>query len=193
MTLNKNLNKAKRGKNDEFYTQLADIENELRHYEGHFKGKIVYCNCDDPRVSNFFHYFSYNFEHLELKKLMTACYKSQERDLFSSHDSERAIMLEYDGFQEGDVVPNAEDIGIKHLESDGDFRNQECIDILKQVDIVVTNPPFSLFRKYVAQLMEHDKKFVIIGHHLQGSFPAYKEQSDMVGFRLFRWGRAFYK
>ena len=164
MALNRNLNQAKRGKKDEFYTQLADIENELRHYKDHFKGKIVYCNCDDPRVSNFFHYFSYNFEHLGLKKLITTCYKNQQMDLFSKHDDERAIMLEYDGFREGERAPKAEDIGIIHLQGDGDFCSQECIDILKQVDIVVTNPPFSLFREYVNQIVAHDKSFIILGN-----------------------------
>lgn len=159
-----NLHDAKKNKNDEFYTQLVDIENELRHYEEHFQGKIVYCNCDDPRVSNFFHYFSYRFKHLGLKKLTTTCYKNQRRDLFSQHDCEQAIMLEYDGFREGDRIPNADDIGITHLQGDGDFRSEECIELLKQADIVVTNPPFSLFREYVAQLMEHDKKFLIIGN-----------------------------
>ncbi len=117
-----------------------------------------------PRASKFFHYFSYNFEHLKLKKLVTTCYKSQHRDLLSKHDSEKAIYLHYDGFKKGEVVPDPEDIGINHLESDGDFRSDECIELLKQVDIVVTNPPFSLFREYVAQLIEHNKKFLIIGN-----------------------------
>ena len=94
---NRNLHQAKNAKKDEFYTQLSDIENELRHYQNHFKDKVVYCNCDDPRVSNFFHYFSYNFERLGLKKLITTCYKNQEIDLFSQNDSERAIYLEYNG------------------------------------------------------------------------------------------------
>ncbi|MDE0405893.1 MAG: adenine-specific methyltransferase EcoRI family protein [Nitrospira sp.] len=164
MTKNKNLQLAKAAKKDEFYTQLSDIENELRHYTGHFRGKVVYCNCDDPRVSNFFHYFSHNFEHLGLKKLITTCYRSQNPDLFSSHDTERAIMLEYDGFREGDVVPKVEDIGIKELEGDGDFRNEECIEILNQADIVVTNPPFSLFRVYLNHLVEHGKSFIILGN-----------------------------
>ena len=162
--MNKNLAAARKTKNDEFYTQLADIENELRHYRTHFKGKVVYCNCDDPRVSNFFHYFSHNFEFLGLRKLITTCYKNQNPDLFSRHDCERAIKLEYDGFRDGDVVPRAEDIGITPLDGDGDFRSPECIEILKQADIVVTNPPFSLFRDYVAQLMDYDKKFLIIGN-----------------------------
>ena len=150
MSLNENLRRARREKNDEFYTQLPDIENELRHYTRHFRGKVVYCNCDDPRISAFFHYFSYRFERLGLKRLITACYKNRERDLFSRHDSERAIWLEYNGSAKGGRVPDVEDIGIRELEGDGDFRSAECIELLKQADIVVTNPPFSLFREYVA-------------------------------------------
>ena len=157
------LTAAKAAKNDEFYTQLPDIERELRHYKDHFRGKTVYCNCDDPRVSNFFRYFSRNFEYLGLKKLITTCYKSQNPDLFSRHDAERAIKLEYDGFRDGERVPRAEDIGIAHLQGDGDFRSPECIEILKQADIVVTNPPFSLFREYVAHLVAHEKNFLVIG------------------------------
>lgn len=163
-TANSNLHKAKNAKKDEFYTQLSDIEKELKHYTHHFKDKVVLCNCDDPRMSNFFHYFSYNFEKLGLKKLITTCYKSQERDLFSENKSEQAIYLEYEGDKNGNNIPDANEIGIKHLKGDGDFRSQECIELLKQADIVVTNPPFSLFREYVAQLVEYDKKFVIIGH-----------------------------
>ena len=161
---NKNLNQAKNAKKDEFYTQLVDIENELRHYKQHFKGKTVLCNCDDPRVSNFFHYFSYNFEQLGLKKLITTCYKNQNRDLFSQNDSERAIWLEYFGDRNGNRVPDPEEIGIHYFNGDGDFRSPECIELLKEADIVVTNPPFSLFREYVAQLMKYEKKFVIVGH-----------------------------
>ena len=114
-------------------------------------------------MSNFFHYFSHNFEHLGLKKLITTCYKNQNPGLFSRHDIERAIMLEYDGFRDGDRVPRCEDIGVEELEGDGDFRSPECVELLKQADIVVTNPPFSLFREYVAQLVEHDKRFLILG------------------------------
>ncbi len=161
---NLNLRKASTAKKDEFYTQLSDIEKELKHYKKHFKDKVVLCNCDDPRVSNFFHFFSYNFEKFGLKKLIATCYKSQDMDLFSKNESERAIYLEYDGDKNGDNVPNPEEIGIKHLKGDGDFRSAECIELLKQADIVVTNPPFSLFREYVAQLVEYDKKFVIVGH-----------------------------
>ena len=163
-SLNKNLHSAKSNKKDEFYTQLADIENELKHYRHHFKGKTVFCNCDDPRVSNFFHYFSHRFESLGLKKLITTCYKNQDMDLFSTHESEKAVMLVYEGDKNGDRVPNAEEIGITELQGDGDFRSAESIALLKEADIVVTNPPFSLFREYVAQLMEYDKKFLIISN-----------------------------
>jgi hypothetical protein len=161
---NKNLHSAKSGKNDEFYTQLDDIEKELKHYRDHFKGKVVLCNCDDPRMSNFFKYFSLNFEFLGLKKLIATCYKSQDRDLFSIKDSEKAIYQIYNGAKEGERMPNPEDIGVFEFTGDGDFRSPECIELLKQADIVVTNPPFSLFREYVAQLVEYDKKFVIVGH-----------------------------
>ncbi len=161
--LNEALHQANKAKKDEFYTQLPDIERELGHYKDHFRGKVVLCNCDDPRISNFFHYFSYNFETLGLKKLITTCYKNQQRDLFSQHDCEKAIYLEYEGDKNDNRVPDPEEIGIKHLQDDGDFRSKECIELLKQSDIVVTNPPFSLFREYVAQLVEYDKKFLILG------------------------------
>lgn len=162
--LNKSLNKAKKQKTDEFYTQLYDIEKELKHYRNHFKDKVVYCNCDDPRVSNFFHYFSYNFEKLGLKRLIATCYKNQERDLFSQNNSEQAIYLEYTGDKNGNNVPDPEEIGIIPLKGDGDFRSQESIELLKQADIVVTNPPFSLFREYIEQLIEYEKEFLIIGN-----------------------------
>ena len=161
---NNNLHKAKDSKKDEFYTQLSDIENELKHYKDHFKDKIVYCNCDDPRVSNFFQYFSFNFEALGLKKLITTCYKNQDAELFSQNESEQAVYLEYEGDKNGNHVPDIEEIGIKSLAGDGDFRSAECIELLKQADIVVTNPPFSLFREYVAQLIKYEKKFIIVGH-----------------------------
>ena len=182
---NRNLHKAKTNKKDEFYTQLSDIENELKHYRSHFRDKVVYCNCDDPRVSNFFRYFSLNFERLGLKKLITTCYKNQQMDLFSQNDSEKAIYLEYDGTRNADGVPSVEDIGIHHLEGDGDFRSAECIELLKQSDIVVTNPPFSLFREYVAQLVEYDKQVLIIGHQnaitYKEIFPLIKENKLWLG------------
>ena len=163
MSLNRNLREAKRQKNDDFYTQLPDIENELKHYKQHFAGKVVYCNCDDPKISNFYKYFSLNFEALGLKKLITTCYRNQHMDLFSDHTSEKAIWLECNQgtYEKGAYVPS--DPVVRYLNGDGDFRSPECVELLKQTDIVVTNPPFSLFREYVAQLIEHDKKFVIIG------------------------------
>ena len=161
---NKHFTKAKISKNDEFYTTLSDIENELRHYKKSLKGKVILCNCDDPRVSNFFHYFSYNFEALDLKKLISTCYKNQSRDLFSRHNDEKAIYLEYDGDINDNKVPDLEEIGISFMKGDGDFRNKESIDLLKQADVVITNPPFSLFREYVAQLLEYQKKFLIVGN-----------------------------
>ena len=180
------LRKANTAKKDEFYTQLSDIEKELRHYEKHFKGKTVLCNCDDPRVSSFFHYFSYNFERLKLKKLITTCYKNKQRDLFSKNDSKRAIYLEYNGDKNKNKVPDPNEIGIHHLESDGDFRSDECIRILKKADIVVTNPPFSLFREYVAQLIKYKKKFIIIGHQNAISyreiFKLIKENKIWLGY-----------
>lgn len=183
---NKNLHQAKNNKKDEFYTQLSDIENELRHYKAHFKDKVVYCNCDDPRVSNFFHYFSYNFEHLGLKKLITTCFKNQDFDLFSENESERGIYLEYTGDKNGNKVPDIEEIGIHELKGDGDFRSKESIELLKQADIVVTNPPFSQFREYVAQLIEFDKKFVIVGHQNAISyreiFKLIKENKIWLGY-----------
>lgn len=183
---NTNLTLAKANKKDEFYTQLSDIERELKHYKKHFKDKVVLCNCDDPRVSNFFHFFSCNFEKFGLKKLIATCYKNQDSDLFSQNNSERAIYLEYTGDKNGNNVPDAEEIGIKHLQGDGDFRSKECIELLKQADIVVTNPPFSLFREYVSQLVEYDKKFVIIGHQnaitYKEIFKLIKENKIWLGF-----------
>lgn len=164
MARNTGLNQANKQKKDEFYTQLSDIENELRHYKSHFKGKTVLCNCDDPRVSNFFHYFAMNFEAFGLHRLITTCYKNQDADLFSRNDCEQAIWLEYWGDKNGNRVPDPEEIGIKPLKGDGDFRSQECVELLKQADIVVTNPPFSLFREFLAQLIEYDKQFLIIGN-----------------------------
>ena len=160
----RNIDKAKEAKKDEFYTQLEDINNELKHYREHFRGKTVLCNCDDPRISNFFTYFAYNFDFLGLKKLMTTCYKNQNMDLFSQNESEQAVYLVYEGDKNGDHIPTADEIGVHPLKGDGDFRSQECIELLKEADIVVTNPPFSLFREYLAQLIEYDKKFLILGN-----------------------------
>ncbi len=173
---NRNLHKARANKKDEFYTQLADIENELRHYRDHFRGQVVYCNCDDPTISNFYRYFQLNFEFLGLKKLITTCYKNRQRDLFSQHDVEQAIGIVYTGDK-----PE-----VFHLEGDGDFRSGECIEILQQADVVVTNPPFSLFREYVAQLIEYDKKFLVIGNMnaltYKEIFPLIKSNKVWLGY-----------
>ena len=151
MVTNANLHKAKKAKNDEFYTQLTDVEKELKLYKHHFKDKIVYCNCDDPTMSAFWKYFHLNFEALGLKKLISTHYDK----------TEPTYKMEYTGGDDNDI-----EVGLKTpLEGNGDFRNQECLDLLDEADIVVTNPPFSLFREYVAVLMEHKKKFVIWGNN----------------------------
>lgn len=146
-TANSSLHAAKRAKNDEFFTQLGDIENELKHYKPHFRGKVVLCNCDDPERSNFWRYFTLNFEHLGLAKLIATHY---DRGVPS-------YKLEYFGIERPPVRTP--------LSGDGDFRSEECIELLKEADIVVTNPPFSLFREYVGQLVEHDKQFIVIGNN----------------------------
>lgn len=189
-TLNRTLHVAKSSKKDEFYTQLSDIESELKHYKEHFKNKVVFCNCDDPRYSNFFKYFAYNFENLGLKKLITTCYKNQETDLFFQEESEKAVFLEYNGDLNGNKIPDAEEIGLKPLIGDGDFRSKESIELLKQSDIVVTNPPFSLFREYVNQLVKYDKKFLIIGNinaiTYKEIFKLIKENKAWLGINMGR-------
>ena len=146
---NANLHKAKDAKNDEFYTQLTDVSKEMMHYKQHFKDKIVLCNCDDPTWSAFWKYFHLNFAELGLKKLISTHYDK----------TQPTYKMEYTGGDDNDI-----EVGTKTpLEGNGDFRNQECLDLLDKADIVVTNPPFSLFREYVAVLMEHEKKFLIIG------------------------------
>lgn len=192
---NKNLHKASKAKEDEFYTQLTDIEKELKYYKKQFKDKVVYCNCDDPRVSSFFHYFSYNFEKLGLKKLIATCYKNQNMDLFSQNDSEQAISLEYYGDKNDNNIPDPAEIGINKLEGDGDFRSPECIELLKQADIVVTNPPFSLFREFVAQLVKYQKKFLIIGNtnatKYNDIFKLIKDDKIRTGYTNFNVGMFF--
>lgn len=180
------LTAAKAAKKDEFYTRIEDIERELAHYKTHFRGKTILCNCDDPRISNFFHYFSHQFETLGLKRLITTCYKNQDMDLFSRNDSERAIYLVYDGDKNGNRIPDLEEIGIHELKGDGDFRSAECIELLEQADIVVTNPPFSLFREYVAQLVQYDKKFLVIGNQnaikYKDIFPLFMTNKVWLGY-----------
>lgn len=189
-TLNQTLHIAKSAKKDEFYTQLSDIESELKYYEKHFKNKVVFCNCDDPRNSNFFNYFAYNFEKLGLKKLITTCYKNQETDLFSDEENEKAVFLEYTGDKNGNKIPDAEEIGLTPLKGDGDFRSKESVDLLKQADIVVTNPPFSLFREYIDQLVKYDKKFLVIGNinaiTYKEIFKLIKENKAWLGINMGR-------
>lgn len=160
---NKDFNQAKQAKKDEFYTSLQDIEVELEHYTHHFDGKVVYCNCDDPRESNFFRYFYSNFKRLGLKRLITTCYRSTDSELFTQDNLSKAVYIDYCGDFLGENL-DSKDIQVKELEGDGDFRSFECEKLLEQADIVVTNPPFSLFKEYVAQLVQFDKKFIIIGN-----------------------------
>ena len=181
---NKTLHKASKAKNDEFYTQLADIEKELKHYKEQFHGKVVYCNCDDPFESNFFKYFAANFNALKLKKLITTSYVKSpivggQLLLFDMEglkpDGKEPFKIEINEIKDfnSDGAIGLKDVEwlLKHnanvskpLEGNGDFRSKECIELLKKSDIVVTNPPFSLFREYVSQLTEYNKKFVIIGN-----------------------------
>ncbi len=158
---NQLLQKAKKSKSDEFYTQLCDIERELQYYPNRFAGKVVYCNCDDPRKSNFFRYFAINFHELGLKKLIASCYK-ESNDLFLSQQVEKGFWCEYNG-EHGDHF-NPDDIRLNYFKGNGDFRSPECIALLEQADVVVTNPPFSLFREFVAQIMRYNKQFLVIGN-----------------------------
>ena len=155
---NKSLRKASTAKNDEFYTQLVDIENELKHYKEQFRGKVVFCNCDDPKESNFVKYFSMNFEHLGLKKLIATHYK--DANLFTRVSPYK---LEYIGDKNGNRMPDPNEFVTKMIGT-GDFRSEECIELLNEADIVVTNPPFSLFREYVSQLIKYNKKFLIMAN-----------------------------
>lgn len=173
---NGNLHKAKAAKNDEFYTQLSDIEKECAHYADFFKGKVVYCNCDDARDSNFFRYFTINFEHLGLKKVIATGYKKDGH----------GVCLVYEGDKNGNRRVDDEEIAVTELRGDGDFRSEECLKFLEEADVVVTNPPFSLFREYVAQLMEFGKKFLIIGNMnavtYKEIFPLIKENKLWAGY-----------
>ena len=165
--LNNRLNIAKAGKKDEFYTQITDIEKELGHYRKYFQDKIIFCNCDDPEESNFWKYFSLNFEHLGLKKLISTHF----------HDEKTTYKLEIIKDVNGDGKINQLDVIKTPLTQNGDFRSKECIDILEEADIVVTNPPFSLFREYVDQLISYNKKFIIIGSQ---NAITYKETFQLI-------------
>ena len=188
MSKNNNLHTAKATKNDEFYTQLEDIENELKYYKDYFKGKVVYCNCDgflNKEKSNFFMYFSLNYEFLGLKGLICTKY----------NPNGKGKKYEYYGDLNGNNYPDEEEICTSELEGDGDFRSEECIELLKKCDIVCTNPPFSLFRQYVAQLFEYNKDFLIIGNvnaiSYKEVFPMIKENKMWLGVSITSGDRKF--
>jgi len=195
-TKNSALNAAKKAKKDEFYTQLADIENECRHYREHFRGKTILCNCDDPRVSNFWRYFTENFEFLGLRKVIATCYKNQEVDLFTQQSSERAIYQIYEGDTNGDMKVSDDEIAVHELEGDGDFRSPECLKLLDEADIVVTNPPFSLFREFVDLLIKKEKQFLVIGNlnsiSCKEIFPLIKEGKMWLGASIHSGDREFH-
>lgn len=204
---NKNLNAAKTAKKDEFYTQLTDIERELQHYWPHFRDKVVLCNCDDPYESNFFKYFALRFNQLGLKKLICTCYDGSpvmgtELSLFSldaeGNEKKTAYKVEITEVSDvnGDGAVDLADVEyliqndknvLSCLRGNGDFRSRECIELLKEADIVVTNPPFSLFREYIAQLMEYEKKFLIVGSsnasHYKDVFSLIKENKLWLGIK----------
>ena len=208
---NKNLNAAKAAKLDDFYTQMTDIERELQHYWPHFRGKVVFCNCDDPYESNFFKYFALHFNHLGLKKLICTCYNGspvQGNELvidfgdFSDTPKKVAYKVVITEVKDlnGDGAVDLSDVryllqndkNVISILKTGDFRDPECIELLKEADIVVTNPPFSLFREYIAQLMEYGKKFLIIGNmnaiHYKEIFPLIKDNKIWTGYKPFGGG-----
>ena len=176
---------AKKAKKDEFYTQLTDIEKELRYYTNHFKDKVVFCNCDDPEESNFWVFFRDNFALLGLKKLISTHYVK----------GKRSYKMELTGARYEDGELKFDNFVKTPLKGDGDFRSEECIEILKEADIVVTNPPFSLFREFVAQLMEYKKKFLIIGNINAASykevFPLIRDNEIWMGASIHSGDREF--
>lgn len=182
MAGNSTLCKANKTKNDEFYTQISDIENELKHYREHFNGAVVLCNCDDPEWSNFWKYFHLNFEFLGLKKLITTHYDP----------SEPTYKMEYEGGNDNNITVGK----ITPLKQNGDFRSPESIELLQEATIVVTNPPFSLFREYISQLMEYDKKFIVIGNMnaitYKEIFPLIQNNKLWLG-NGFKAGNAYFR
>lgn len=214
----KDLNKAKANKNDEFYTRLADIELEMKHYKDFFVGKTVLCNCDDPYESNFFKYFSMNFNYLGLKKLIATCYATspiiytqlslagEEVCTYSEKEGKKAYKIEITevGDFNNDGAVDLSDVEtlikskknvLTHLEGDGDFRSDECIELLKECDIVVTNPPFSLFRAFIATLTQYKKDFIVIGNTnsltYKELFPLIRENKARTGYTNFNTGMFF--
>lgn len=172
---NTNLHKAKKAKNDEFYTTRESVEMELSHYKEHFRGKVVYCNCDDPIESEFTWYFARKFEDWGLKKLISTGYK----------ENGHGVMYVYEGDKNGNRMPDRNEWVVNELNGNGDFRSEECVELLKQADIVVSNPPFSCFREYLAQLVKYDKKFLVIGNSnaitYKEAFPLIKENKLWLG------------
>ena len=227
MAGNSNLQKANKAKQDEFYTQLTDIEKELRHYKEHFKGKTVFCNCDDPFESNFFKYFVLNFNRLGIKKLIATCYATSPimgsqlhyqvgkdgqmsfsfgdeptADENARHPYKAIVTKVYDKTGDGgvDMLDVAElfisgENQLAELHGDGDFRSDECLELLMESDIVVTNPPFSLFREFVAQLVEYQKQYLIIGNvnavTYKEIFPLIKENKMWMGYSIHSGDREF--
>lgn len=212
------LKKAKEDKNDEFYTMLEDVQAEMNYYEDKFKGKTIFCNCDDPYESNFFKYFAMNFNRLGLKKLISTCYWSSPilgtqlsllddygEEVVVNNREKRAYKVELTNVPDvnGDGVINIDDVElllrkkgvVKKLKGDGDFRSQECIELLKEADICVTNPPFSLFREYISLLMKYNKKFLIIGNQnaitYKEFFPLIKENKVWMGASIHSGDREF--
>ena len=214
MPTSEGLRTAKEGKKDEFYTQLVDIEKEMRFFKDKFEGKVVYCNCDDPYESNFFKFFALNFNRLKLKKLVSVSYAGSpiagdEVGLFESLGKEykitgkrayRVVLTELKDVT-GDGREDLEDVKeiikhrIRYLKNDGDFRSEECIELLKQADIVVTNPPFSLFREYLAQLVKYEKQFIIIGNvnaiTYKEVFPLIRDNKLWMGASIHSGDREF--
>lgn len=220
MAGNSDLKKANKAKKDEFYTQLADIEIEMKHYRKHFKDKVVFCNCDDPYESNFFKYFAMNFNFLGIKKLVATCYMGspvvgeqfEQLSIFDILPSEETtpkrfpykieitevIDINRDGavdLTDVEYLLRNKKNSLSLLDGDGDFRSPECVEILKQADIVVTNPPFSLFREFVAQLVEYNKRFIIIGNvnaiTYKEIFPLIKENKFWMGYSIHSGDREF--
>ena len=161
----------------------------MRHYKNFLKDKIIFCNCDDPRVSNFFHYFAENFEALGLKRLIATCYKSQNIDLFTQNDSEKAVYIIYEGDKNGSKSIDPDELEIHALKGDGDFRSDECIALLKQADIVCTNPPFSLLGEFFDTLHKYNKKFLVLGSsaavHRSEAFPYIRDNKMWTGYKPF--------
>ena len=201
MNKNKNLQKANKAKNDEFYTQISDIENELSRYKNYFKDKIIFCNCDDPKDSNFWRYFALNFKFFGLKKLVSTHFVPRKKNTVKKYGLASTCLEKQIPSYKLEIVKNIakektinEKSIAKHtirtpLKGNGDFRSLECIEILKEADIVITNPPFSLFREYVAQLIEHKKKFIIIGNQ---NAITYKEIFNLIKDNKIWYGHSIH-